>query len=388
MPRFPRLADRTTRVEGSTFEAFLPRLRRHEGGFHKLHIGDADRGPEYRLDYREGFAEEHPYAFQYANTWGVGRLREAIAEKLREENDLPARREDVLVTAGATNALSAAVQSLVEEGDEVLVLTPAWPFFRGMVPIAGGSVRELPFYPRLRDGSSVDVQAEVERAVTPRTVALYLNSPNNPSGVALTREEIEGVLEVARRHDLWVISDEAYDGMLYDDRWGFCPRAVEATARQTLSVFTFSKTYRFAGLRLGWATGPSELLGAMNRMMVHQIYGPTVPGQYMMVEALRTRSEWAPRLRREYQGRRDRFLEALDLDVPVPEGTYFVFFDVADRLGSGGIEELVGRCVDAGIAVSPGADFGRDFTTWLRLCFIAEEESRANEGARRLRSLL
>jgi N-succinyldiaminopimelate aminotransferase len=386
MPRFPELSARSRCISASTFERFLPRLRAHEGGFYKLHIGDSDRGPDYALPYTPEFVEASPHAFQYANTWGIGRLRQAIAEKLRDENRLEATSEEVLVTAGATNALSAAVHALVDPDEEVLVLTPSWPFFRGMVQLAGAQVRELPFYPALRAGEPVE--AHLERAIGPRCVAIYLNSPNNPSGVTMDREELEVVLRVAERHQLWVISDEAYDGMAFDDRPTPSPASIQTARGQVLSTFTFSKVYRFAGLRLGWATGPRPLLEAMNRIMVHMLYGPTVPGQYMMVEALRTRAHWAPGVTAEYERRRDAFLEALDLPIPPPEGTYFIFFDAAPYLGTRDMDELLGRCIDAGVAVTPGADFGADYSTWIRLCFSSEEPSRAEEGARRLREVL
>jgi aspartate/methionine/tyrosine aminotransferase len=388
VPRFPQLAARSARISGSTFEKFLPRLRLHRDGFYKLHIGDSDRGPNYRLPYSKEFTATNPHAFQYANTFGITRLREAIAAKLGDENSLDVQSEDVLVTAGATNALSACVHAICDEGDEVLVLTPGWPFFRGMVQLAGGRVRELAFYTKVREVVTLDIEALVDAAVGDRTVAIYLNSPNNPSGVTLDREELSSVLRVAEKHRLWVISDEAYDQMAYDGRETLSPAALGIASAQILSTFTFSKTYRFAGLRLGWATGPRQLLSAMNKIMVHMLYGPTVPGQYMMLEALSTRQQWAPAVTAEYQGRRDDFIAALGLDMTPPEGTYFLFFDAHSYLGDGGIDELVGRCIDAGVAVTPGEDFGEDFREWIRVCFSSESPERAKEGALRLRRVL
>ena len=388
MPRFPHLADRTTRVEGSTFEAFLPRLRRHEGGFHKLHIGDADRGPDYRLDYREGFAEEHPHAFQYANTWGVGRLREAIAEKLREENGLSTRREDVLVTAGATNALSAAVQSLVEDGDEVLVLTPAWPFFRGMVPIAGGRVRELPFYPGLRGGDPIDVEATVEEAgdapdggplpqqpkQSQRRGAHARGGRGGARGGPPPRP-VGDLRRGLRRHALRRAPGLLRPGLAS----GGAPDGFSVHLLQDLSL-------RGPAIGLGHRAGGSAgchepddgppALRSHRSRAVHDGRGPAharrvgapaaagVPGPARSL----------PRGPRPGRARaRGHLLRLLRRGgAPGPRR----------HRGAGG---ALRRRRHRG---EPGADFGHDFTTWLRLCFIAEEEPRANEGARRLRALL
>ncbi len=388
MPRFPEVSARSARISGSTFEKFLPRLRQHRDGFYKLHIGDSDRGPNYVLPYREDFAAQNPYAFQYANTWGITRLRRAIAEKLRDENHLSVEADEVLVTGGATNALSACVHAIADPHEEILVLTPSWPFFRGMVQLAGAHVRELPFYCELRQGSIPRIETYLESAITSRCVGIYLNSPNNPSGVTLDEAELTAVLRVAEAHRLWVVSDEAYDQMAFDGRNTLSPAALGVAAGQVLTTFTFSKTYRFAGLRLGWATGPRTLLEAMNKIMVHMIYGPTVPGQYMMVEALRTRREWVPSVQAEYQRRRDDFLDALALDLHAPEGTYFVFFDAQQFLGKEPIDALVARCIDAGVAVTPGEDFGDDYRNWIRVCFAAEDPERSRQAAVRLREIL
>src|SRR5712675_1179496 len=214
MPRHPDFAARSARITGSVYEKFKPRMAAQGENLVALHIGDSYAPPPYPLPVDAAFFHAHPGVNRYCDTFGVAPLRDALATKLREDNGLEVQRENVLVTAGATNALSATVQALVDPGDDVMILAPHWPFFRGMVRAAGGGVIDVPFYTELDNGSpSTHVSALLQRAMSGSTVAFYLNSPNNPSGRVLTREQLLAVAGFARANHLWLISDEAYDGM-------------------------------------------------------------------------------------------------------------------------------------------------------------------------------
>ena len=255
MPRHPNLAARSSRITGSVYEKFRPRMAAQGQNLVALHIGDSYAQPPYPLPIDDGFLRAHPSSNRYCDTFGIGALRDAIATRVHDVNQLPVTRENVLVTAGATNALSATVQTLVDPGDDVMILAPYWPFFRGMVRAAGGGVIDIPFYTELNGTESAAIQNMLERMLTPSTVAVYVNSPNNPSGRVLSREQLTAVAGFARAHDLWLISDEAYDGMTYDGREHVSPASFHDTLERCVSVFTFSKVYMFAGLRLGYAAG-------------------------------------------------------------------------------------------------------------------------------------
>lgn len=383
MPRAPHFAQRTRELTGSVFEALLPRLRAR-GDFVKLHIGDSHRPPFAPIAVERAHLEAFPHALQYPATQGVGRLRAALAEVHAREHALSTTAEQVLVSAGATQALSAIVLALVDPGEEVLVPTPSWPFFRGMVPLAGGTVRELPLYDRL---DTLDVAAALEDAIGDRTVAIYLNSPNNPSGRVLDDAQRRAVLAVARRRGLWVVSDEAYDGLAFDGR-ATPPLAVESDGPDVLSVFTFSKLHLLAGLRLGWVRGDARAIETLNRVSVHQVYSASALAQTLVLDAVRTRAEWATGVRAWLESTRDDFVQALGAGIAPPQGTYFVFFDTTPYLRGRTPMQLVEACLDAGVAVTPGGDFGRDYASWMRLCFAAETRERALDGARRLRRQL
>ncbi len=389
MPRFPRYARRVGRLPGSVFEAYRPAMAARGADLVRLHIGDSHRPPPYAIPVDRAFVRSRPGVHRYGDTFGVAALRETLAAKLRDDDAIPAEASTVLVTAGATNALAVTAQTLFEPGDEVLVLAPYWPFWRGMVRAAGADVVEVPFYTEFDESAdAADVATRVERRVNRNTAAVYLNTPNNPSGRVLTPAQVAAVADVARRHDLWLISDEAYDGMAYDGRVHTCPASLPGMHERTISIFTFSKVYMFAGLRLGCVTTARETIEALNRTLVHMLYSVSTLAQEMMVDPVRSRARWRRAFVEACARTRDRVVEALAVDVPTPQGAYYVFFDAAPWLGGRDFEALVRECIAAGVSVAPGGDFGADYATWLRLCYAGEPEDRVIEGIARLNAVL
>ena len=388
MPRFPGLAARSARITGSVYEKFRPRIAAQGDRLVGLHIGDSYAPPPYALPVDTDFMRAHPGVIRYCDTFGIPALRDALVVKLRDDNHLPVTREHVLVTCGATNALSATVQSLVDPGDDVMILAPYWPFFRGMVRAAGGGVIEVPFYTTLYENPRADAAALLERALTPSTVAIYLNSPNNPSGKVLSREQLLAVAGFARAHDLWLVSDEAYDGMTFDGREHVSPATFDSMLERTVSVFTFSKVYMFAGLRLGYAVSSESVVRAINRAMVHQLYSPSTLAQEMMVEPVRTRAAWSRRFVAEYQSTRDRVAKALHVEAPLPDGAYYFFFPIDRHLGGRVYSEVIEACLDAGVSVAPGEDFGAAYRNYVRICFAGESPERVLLGVDRLNAVL
>jgi N-succinyldiaminopimelate aminotransferase len=389
MPRYPDFAARSARITGSVYEKFKPRMAAQGDNLVALHIGDSYAPPPYPLPVDDAFFRAHPGVNRYCDTFGIAPLRDALVAKLREDNRLDVRRDNVLVTCGATNALSATVQTLVDPGDDVMILAPFWPFFRGMVRAAGGGVVEVPFYTALDDGSQgTHISALMERMLTSSTVAIYLNSPNNPSGKVLTREQLVAVAGFARAHDLWLISDEAYDGMTFDGRAHVSPASFHDTLERSVTVFTFSKVFMFAGLRLGYAVAGADVVRAINKAMVHQLYSPSTLAQEMMIEPVRTRAAWSRRFVQEYESTRNRVAKALRFDAPLPDGAYYFFFPVEPYLRGRSITDLVNACLDAGVSVAPGGDFGAAYEEWLRICFAGESPERVMTGIERLNSVL
>jgi aspartate/methionine/tyrosine aminotransferase len=370
------------------FEKFRPKMESRGEDLVKLHIGDAYAPPPYYIPVDPSFTEAHPGFNRYCDTFGIAPLREALSEKVQIDNGLDAGPEHILVTAGCTNALSVAVQTLVEPGEDVLLLSPYWPFFRGMVRMAGANVVEVPLYSRLYTEPTLDVGSEIERFVTPRTVMLYLNSPNNPSGKVLTRGQLERVAAVAREHDLWLVSDEAYDGMTFDGREHISPGSFPGMFDRTLSMFTFSKVFMFSGLRIGYVVTGRATIEALNKVMVHQLYSPSTVAQQMMVEPVRTRAQWSSEFVRHTEGLRDMFLQRMNVSPPAPDGAYYFFFSLSPYLGGRDFWDVIDACMEAGVSVAPGDDFGHGYEDFIRICFAGEPPERLETAVERLNGVL
>lgn len=387
MPKFPGFAKRTQTITGSVFEQFKPKMREQGSNLVNLAIGDCYAPPPYTTPVSSDFMETHPGFNRYCDTFGVAALREALAEKLVADNQLPVAMDDVMMTAGACNALATSMMSIVDADDEVVIISPYWPFFRGMVRLAGGKVVEAPLYTRLFDEPDLDIATYLDGFVTDKTVAVYANTPNNPSGKVLNRAQLEHIASFARKHDLWLISDEAYDGLTFDGHEHLSIGAFPGMFERTLSIFTFSKVYMYSGLRLGYIAAPNEVLKTINKIMVHQLYGPATISQMMMVEPVRTRHDWGKDFVEESERLRDRFIEQIDITPQVPEGTYYVFFDAADMLNGREYWDVIEQCLDSGVAVAPGGDFGADYKTWIRVCFTGETPDRVELAAQRLNQI-
>jgi len=384
MPRYPFFAERVERLPGSVFEKYRNKMRAKGKELVRLHIGDTYLQPQYSLPLEDAFKKEFPDFNRYCSTFGVEPLRQALKTKLREDNNLMVERRNILVVNGATNGLSATVQTIVQPGEEVMILTPAWPFFFGMVRAAGGNDIQVPFYTLLYESPEMDISACLGKFLTEKTVALYLNSPNNPSGKVLTRNQLEQIAEFCRRHKLWIISDEAYDGLTFDDREHISIASLPDMLPRTITIFTFSKSFMFAGLRLGFLTSGEEAVININKTMVHQLYSPSTMSQYFMVEPVTRRNEWWPTVREHYENLRNLFVENLKFDVREPEGTYFIFFSVEKYLKGKTIDDIIEKCLDEGVSVAPGIDFGKDYENYIRICFTGEPPERLELAIERL----
>jgi len=324
---------------------------------------------------------DHPGLNRYSATQGIAPLVDAIVEKVRSRNQLPCERESVLVAAGATGALCAAVGMLAAPGEEVLILAPFWPLIRGIVQAFRATPAEVPFFDRV--GSAEEAIAAVRARLTPRTVALYVSSPSNPTGRVIPPVWLEALADFARREDLWLISDEVYEDYVYAGEHVSVGRFAPERA---LTTFSFSKAYGMAGFRTGYLVGPAAAVAHAEKISTHTFYSAPTAGQIAGLRALRDGGPWVERARGLYRAVGDATAAALGL--PPPQGSTFHFVDVSGRLDERGISGFLEDCLDDGVALAPGASCGAAYGKWVRLCYTAAPPDEVKAAVHRLATRL
>jgi len=323
----------------------------------------------------------------YLQTAGVPRLQELLAEKLRQKNRIPVGSPDeVLVTNGGIHALFILFQALLSPGDEVIIPDPQWPPAAGVILSARGAVVRCPLHEDLDWRLDVD---ELSALVTPKTRAIYLNSPQNPTGGVLARQDLAAIAALAEKHGLWVVSDEAYEDVVFGVEHvsiaslaGMYPR--------TVPVYTFSKTYAMTGLRLGYtAVSDPALRDRLRKMLFFTTSNVSSVVQYGGIGALEAPQDVVESFRVELQARRDLFYSGVDALGGIftgkpPKGAFYAFLrfdpDWRKRSGKPAADaaaspswELTEYLISAGrIGCVPGADFGPVGEGYLRFCFARE----------------
>ncbi|MCA1687747.1 MAG: pyridoxal phosphate-dependent aminotransferase [Actinobacteria bacterium] len=318
---------------------------------------------------------------RYAPNAGLPELREALADKVVRRNGYEASPDQVVVTQGGIQALYLVLLALLEPGDEVLLPDPAWPNFRMIAHLLGARV--LP-YPLVAEGDFLPRLEDLERLVTPRTRAILVNSPSNPLGTVVPRELVDTLLEFARRRDLWYISDEVYDEVVFDDAF-VSAGAVADPGDRLVSVYSFSKVYAMTGWRVGYLVAPPDLAQLLTGMQEPIISCVNTPAQLAALAAVTGPQDVVQEMREAYRERRDELLEILDrggLPSSQPSGAFYVWTDVsaANVPSMDFARSLIER---EHVAVAPGSAFGELGQGYVRLSLASSREDLV-EGVSRL----
>ncbi|MGV9251413.1 pyridoxal phosphate-dependent aminotransferase [Streptomyces sp. NPDC003697] len=326
-------------------------------------------------------------AHEHAPPAGVPALRERFAEAATARRGTPVGEDEVLVTGGATHAIAVVLHAVLEPGDEVLVLSPQWLFATGLVRAAGGVPREVPVFLELSRDPAYDFAATVEAAVGPRTRAVYFNNPNNPTGYRLDAHQLAELVALARRHDLWLVADNAYENYDFSPD-GFLDTATIAGAHErTFSVHSCSKTYAMPGARVGHLIHPPGLGEALTKWSLHTLYSVATASQFAAFEALATpREELAARRARAAEAWH-RTDEALGIPHTAVAGGLYTFLDLR-ALGDGEAgDAFVRRCAEEGVGLAPGRVFGEHCAGWARICFTAAPPAQVHEAVLRINKI-
>jgi len=307
----------------------------------------------------------------YVNSRGIPELLKAVAAKFEADNGLSYDpKKEILVALGGKQAIFTTILATIDEGDEVLVLDPAWVSYDPMVRIAGG----VPIHVQLAAEDNLRITEErLSACLSPRTRMVILNSPNNPTGRVATREELEAVAAVAEQADLLVISDEIYEKLLFDGREHVSIAALPGMRERTVVVNGFSKPYAMTGWRLGYMAGPAAIVNAVLILHQHAVTCANSFAQKAGVAALQGPQDDLLAMLAEFSARRDLVYAGLNaipgIHCPVIEGTFYAFFDVS-AFGPG--TQVAGRLIqEGGVATVPGVSFGDHWDTHLRISFAA-----------------
>ena len=298
---------------------------------------------------------------KYAPNEGVMELRTAIADKLAAENKLSYKPEQVLVSNGAKHSLFNIFMVLCREGDEVIIPAPFWLSYPEMVRVAGGK----PVYIHGGEAHGLKVTpAQLEAAITPRSKAVVINSPSNPTGMVYTRQELEALAEVAVRHGLYIVSDEIYERMVYDGMEAVSVGSLSPEIfKRTITVNGFSKPYAMTGWRLGYCAGPIAIIKAGAALQSHSTSAPNTFAQYGAIAALRGPQDCVTRMVREFDDRRQYFHKRLASLPGVicikPAGAFYVFPNIAG-CGLRSVAFAERLLETEKVAVVPGLPFGAD----------------------------
>ena len=351
-----------------------------------------DTPPEIKREAHAALDEDYRY-MTYSPSSGLEDLRGAIADKLRDENGIAAHPEQIIVTVGVKEGIALAAWACLDPGDEVLLPTPGWVTYDALIRLAGAAPVSVP----LRGGAVTG--ADLEARIGPRTRAILLNTPHNPTGRVFGPAELEAIAETARRHDLLVLADETLEYLVYTDAVHRSIAALPAMAERTLTFNGFSKAFSMAGWRVGYVHGAPPLVANMLKVHQHLVTCANVVAQKAATAALGGPGSGRPGIRSGVRSgihsgladRRDLVARALDsipgIRCPVPEAGLFCFPDVA---GTGMDDrEFADFCLaDARVAVLPGSAFGGGGEGHVRVAFGRRSTEALAAGIGRIREAL
>ena len=323
----------------------------------------------------------------YTPNAGFYDLREALAKKLRETNQIPVKPEEVIVTAGGTQALFSACYLLLNPGEELIIPNPGFLLYDTQVTLAGGNPINLPI--REKNGFQIDPD-ELKSLITPKTKAILMNSPSNPTGMVISEEVMKEVARIALENDLWIISDELYEDILFDGKKHISIASFPDMAERTISIFGFSKSYAMTGWRLAYFACPEFLVTDMIKIQQNTAVCPNAVTQRAAMYGLQHKKETEleiEKMRSAYQERRDILIAGLNeiegFHCLVPEGTFYAFPNITKTEKSS--EELSMYLLDhCGVVTVPGDAFGQYGEGYLRFSF-ATSSNKIKKGIEQIK---
>lgn len=341
-------------------------LRRQGIDIIAYNLGEPDFGTPENI-CKAAMAAIEAQKTKYTTVSGIAELREAICEKLLKDNHVTYAPNQICVGTGAKQPLVNAVLALCEEGDEVIVPTPCWVSYLEMVKLSGAA--PVLVKNREEDGFALNIEG-IKNAITPKTKAIMINTPNNPTGAVYTEKDLRALAALACEHDFYIISDEVYEKLIYESKTHFCIASISDEVKDRCVIINgFSKAYSMTGWRIGYAAGNAALIKGMSSLQGHTTSNTCSIAQYAALEALRGPQESLEIMRKEFDKRRKFLLERLNamdgITCVNADGAFYLMPNVTSFYGKSYNGKTIRDSFDmadylleeARIAVVPGAAF-------------------------------
>jgi aminotransferase len=317
----------------------------------------------------------------YTSNWGLTELRDAIGDYLEKFDLRYDSKKEILVTIGVSEAIDAVLRAVLNPGDEVIVAEPCYVSYQPLVELCDTKLVRLDTAP----AGFVATAEAIERLITPKTKALMLCSPSNPTGRMIPADELAKIAEVVKKHKIWVLSDEVYCELVYDGNKHVSIGSFPGMKDYTIVLNGFSKAFAMTGWRIGYLACPAELMAQVHKLHQYSTICAPIMSQYAALEGLRSGASEVERMRVSYQQRRNLMVNAFDaMGIPVaePEGAFYIFPDV--RKTGLSSEEFATKLINEyKVAVVPGNVFGAGAEGFVRCCY-ATEIGKLKEAMRRI----
>ncbi|MGC9257417.1 pyridoxal phosphate-dependent aminotransferase [Desulfurella sp.] len=374
-----KLAERIGRIEESITIAITAKAKEmNASGIKILSFGAGEPDFDTPDNIKEAAIKAIKNGFtKYTAAGGTNELKDAIIEKEKKVNGVEYKRNEICVSAGGKQNLFNLSQVLFEEGDEVIIISPYWVTYEAIVKYANA----VPVIIQATDKTGfVPTQEQLLQAITPKTKAIILNNPSNPTGGVFEKKDLEFLAELALKNDFWVIADEMYESIVYD---GYKPVSIASLSKEikdkTIVVNGVSKTYSMTGWRIGYSCGDKELTENMIKLQSQSTSNPTSIAQMAALEALTGPQDSIEVMRKEFEKRRNYIVNALNSINGItcfnPKGAFYVFPNISGLYGKSINEKKINNSMElasllldeAKVAVVPGIGFGDD--DYVRLSF-------------------
>ena len=331
-----------------------------------LSVGEPDFPTPWTMR-EEAFYHIEKGHTSYTGNWGLPELREEIAKYMKRYGMYYNPSKEILVTVGASEGVDVVLRGILNPGDEIIVCQPCYVNYVPLAILTGAKVVEL----NTAENGFYPTAEQIEKACTPKTKAIMICSPNNPTGTMIPKEELAKIAEVIKKHQIWCVSDEIYCELVYEDAEHVSIGSFEGMKDYTIILNGFSKSFAMTGWRIGYICGPEDLMAQIVKLHQYNTICAPIMSQYAAIEGLRNGWGEVEKMRISYQQRRNLMYKAFcDMGLPVPEptGAFYMFPDISSTGMSD--EEFATRLFqEYNIAVVPGSVFGKAGEGHIRCCY-------------------